>query len=64
MLKGKKFVIGITGSIAAYKIPFLIRLFMKEEAEVKVVMTPAAKNFVTPLTLSTLTRNPVLIEPF
>jgi len=64
MLKGKKIVVGITGSIAAYKIPFLIRLLLKEEAEVKVIMTPSATDFVTPLTLATLTRNPVIIEPF
>lgn len=64
MLKGKKIVIGITGSIAAYKIPSLIRLLKKEEAEVRVIMTPAAKDFVTPLTLSTLSGNPVLTDPF
>ena len=63
-MKGKKIVIGITGSIAAYKIPFLIRLFMKEGAEVKVIMTPCATTFVTPLTLATLSRNPVIIDPF
>jgi len=63
-LKGKKIVIGITGSIAAYKIPYLVRLFMKEEAEVKVIMTPIARDFVTPLTLATLSRNSVLIDPF
>lgn len=64
MLKGKKIVIGITGSIAAFKVPALIRLFKKEGAEVKVMMTPSAADFVTPLTLSTLSGNPVLIEPF
>ncbi len=64
MLKGKKIVIGITGSIAAYKIPFLIRLLIREGADVMVTMTPAAKDFVTPLTLSTLSRHPVLIQPF
>lgn len=63
-LNGKKILVGITGSIAAYKIPFLIRLLVKEGAEVKVVMTPAAADFVTPLTLSTLTRSPVLTIPF
>jgi phosphopantothenoylcysteine decarboxylase/phosphopantothenate--cysteine ligase len=63
-VKGKKIVIGITGSIAAYKIPFLIRLFMKEGATVKVIMTPCATTFVTPLTLATLSRNPVIIDPF
>ena len=64
MLEGKKIVIGITGSIAAYKIPFLVRLFIREGAEVRVIMTPAARDFVTPLTLSTLSRNPVVSEPF
>ena len=64
MLKGKKIIIGITASIAAYKIPYLIRLLIKEGAEVKVVMTPAAKDFVTPLTIATLSKNPCLIEPF
>ncbi len=63
-LKGKKFVIGITGSIAAYKIPYLVRLLIKEGAEVKIVMTPVARDFVTPLTLSTLSRNPVIIDPY
>ncbi len=64
MLAGKKIIIGITGSIAAYKIPFLIRLLKKAGAEVQVIMTPAAKDFVTPLTLSTLSERPVLIEFF
>jgi phosphopantothenoylcysteine decarboxylase/phosphopantothenate--cysteine ligase len=64
MLQGKKIVIGITGSIAAFKIPALIRLFKKEGAEVKVMMTRSATDFVTPLTLSTLSGNPVIIEPF
>jgi phosphopantothenoylcysteine decarboxylase/phosphopantothenate--cysteine ligase len=60
MLRGKKFVIGVTGSIAAYKTAILVRLLIKEGAEVKVIMTDAAKDFITPLTLSTLSRNPVL----
>jgi phosphopantothenoylcysteine decarboxylase/phosphopantothenate--cysteine ligase len=64
MLQGKKIVIGITGSIAAYKTPFLIRLLIREGAELKVIMTPAATDFVTPLTLSTLSRNSVIIAPF
>ncbi len=64
MLKGKKIVIGITGSIAAFKVPTLVRLFKKEGAEVKIMMTHAATDFVTPLTLSTLSGNPVIIEPF
>ena len=64
MLKGKKILIGITAGIAAYKIPFLIRLLIKEGAAVKVVMTAEACDFVTPLTLSVLSQNPVSIEPF
>ena len=64
MLQGKKIIIGITGSIAAYKIPYLIRLLKKEGAEVQVVMTPFAKEFVTPLTLATLSGRPVLIDFF
>jgi phosphopantothenoylcysteine decarboxylase / phosphopantothenate---cysteine ligase len=64
MLKNKKIVLGITGSIAAYKIPFLIRLLVKEGAEVRVILSPAAVNFVTPLTLSTLSKNTVIIDPF
>lgn len=59
MLKGKKILLGITGGIAAYKIPLLVRLLVKAGAEVKVVLTPAAKDFVTPLTLATLSGNPV-----
>jgi len=62
MVKGKKIILGITASIAAYKSIFLARLLVKEGAEVKVVMTPAAKDFVSPLVLSTLTNNQVLIE--
>ncbi len=64
MLKGKKILIGISGSIAAYKIPLLVRLLIKEGAEVKVVMSSVACDFVTPLTLSTLSQKPVLIEPY
>jgi len=59
MLKGRKILLGVTGSIAAYKAAFLVRLLVKEEAEVKVLMTDAAKEFITPLTLSVLSRNPV-----
>jgi len=62
MLKGKKIIVGITGSIAAYKAILLIRQFIKAGAEVKVVMTPSAADFVSPLTLSTLSKNPVLSE--
>jgi len=64
MLKGKKILIGITGSIAAYKIPFLVRLLVKEEAEVRILLSQAARDFVTPLTLSTLSGNPVLTDFF
>lgn len=60
MLAGKKILIGITGSIAAYKSILLVRLLVKAGAEVKVVMTPAAKDFVSPLVLSTLSKNPVM----
>ncbi len=62
MLKGKKILLGITGSIAAYKAAILIRLLVKAGAEVKVIMTPLAKAFITPLTLATLSKNPVLVE--
>lgn len=62
MVNGKKILIGITGSIAAYKIIILTRLLVKAGADVKIVMTPAAKDFVSPLTLSTLSKNPVVIE--
>ncbi len=64
MLTGKKILLGITGSIAAYKIPLLVRLLKKDGADVRVVMTPSAKDFVTPLTLSTLSGNPVLTHGF
>jgi phosphopantothenoylcysteine decarboxylase / phosphopantothenate---cysteine ligase len=64
MLKGKKIVIGVTGSIAAFKAAALVRLFRKEGAEVKVMMTPSAVDFITPLTLSTLSGNPVITAPF
>jgi len=62
MLRGKKIIVGITGGIAAYKIPFLIRLLKKEGAEVRVILTPFAKEFVTPLTLSVLSEHPVLTD--
>jgi phosphopantothenoylcysteine decarboxylase / phosphopantothenate---cysteine ligase len=64
MLKGKKIIIGITGSIAAYKIPLLVRLLKKAGAVVQVILTPDAHHFVTPLTLSVLSENPVLTIPF
>ena len=59
-LKGKKIILGVTGSIAAYKSALLVRLLVKEEAEVQVVMTQSATEFITPLTLSTLSKRPVL----
>jgi phosphopantothenoylcysteine decarboxylase/phosphopantothenate--cysteine ligase len=59
VLKEKKILLGITAGIAAYKTASLVRLFIKLGAEVKVIMTPASKDFITPLTLSTLSRNPV-----
>ena len=62
MLKDKKILLGITASIAAYKSILLARLLVKEGAEVKVIMTPAAKDFVSPLVLSTLTNNKVLVD--
>lgn len=64
MLKGKKFVLGITGSIAAYKAAYLIRALIKKGAEVQVVITPAGKEFITPITLSALTSKPVISEFF
>ena len=63
-LKGKKIVLGITGSIAAYKAAVLIRLLIKQGAEVQVVITPAGKEFITPITLSALTSKPVISEFF
>lgn len=63
-MKGKKIVLGITGSIAAYKACSLIRLFIKAGAEVQVIITPAGKEFITPVTLSTLTSKPVISEFF
>ncbi len=62
MLNGKKIILGISGSIAAYKSPILVRLLVKAGAEVKIVMTPAAREFVSPLTLSTLSKNNVLSD--
>lgn len=59
MLKGKKILLGVTAGIAAYKAAYLVRMLKKKGAEVKVVLTPSAKEFVTPLTLSTLSGNPV-----
>jgi len=64
MLKGRKILLGVTGGIAAYKAATIIRLFIKEGAEVKVVMTPLAKEFITPLTLATLSKNPIMVDYF
>lgn len=64
MLNGKKIVLGITGSIAAYKSCFIIRELVKRGAEVQVVITPAGKEFITPITLSALTQKPVISEFF
>jgi phosphopantothenoylcysteine decarboxylase/phosphopantothenate--cysteine ligase len=64
MLQGKKIILGVTGSIAAYKSAYLIRLLVKEGAEVKVIMSELAKEFITPLTLATLSKNPILVDFF
>ncbi|MBR4898875.1 MAG: bifunctional phosphopantothenoylcysteine decarboxylase/phosphopantothenate--cysteine ligase CoaBC [Prevotella sp.] len=64
MLRGKKIVLGITGSIAAYKACYIIRLLVKAGAEVQVVITPAGKEFITPITLSALTQKPVISDFF
>jgi phosphopantothenoylcysteine decarboxylase/phosphopantothenate--cysteine ligase len=64
MLRGKKIVLGVTGSIAAYKAAFLCRALIKKGAEVQVVITPAGKEFITPVTLSALTQKPVISEFF
>jgi phosphopantothenoylcysteine decarboxylase / phosphopantothenate---cysteine ligase len=64
MLKGKNILVGITGSIAAYKAAIIVRALVKEGAEVKVLMTTLAKEFITPLTLATLSKNPILVDFF
>jgi len=64
MLKGKHILVGVTGGIAAYKTATIIRLLVKDGAEVKVIMTDHAREFITPLTLATLSKNPVLTEFF
>lgn len=61
---GRRILLGVTGSIAAYKAAELVRLFVKNGDEVRVVMTPAATRFVAPLTFQTLSRNPVYVEEF
>ncbi len=62
MLKGKNIILGITGSIAAYKAATLVRLLIKEGANVKVIMTQMAKEFITPLTMATVSKNPILVD--
>ncbi|NOY38233.1 MAG: bifunctional phosphopantothenoylcysteine decarboxylase/phosphopantothenate--cysteine ligase CoaBC [Chlorobi bacterium] len=64
MLKGKRILLGVTGSIAAYKSVWLVRSLVKEGAEVKVIMTPSATDFITPLTLSVVSGNPVYLKPY
>ena len=64
MLNGKKILVGITGGISAYKTASLIRLLVKAGAEVKAVMSGAAKQFITPLTIATLSKNPVYTDFF
>ena len=62
MLGGKNILLGVTGGIAAYKTTYLVRVLVKAGATVKVIMTQSASSFVTPLTLSTLSKNPVLLD--
>lgn len=64
MLEGKHILIGVTGGIAAYKAAAMVRLFVREKAAVRVVMTEQAKNFVAPLTFATLSKNPVMSDFF
>ena len=64
MLKGKNIIVGITGSIAAYKAAYLVRGLVKKGCEVQVIMTPAGKEFITPVTLSALTVKPGISEFF
>lgn len=64
MLSGKKIILGVTGGIAAYKSAQIIRLLVQRGAEVKVIMTPLAKEFITPLTMATLSKNPILVDFF
>jgi phosphopantothenoylcysteine decarboxylase/phosphopantothenate--cysteine ligase len=64
MLNGKNIILGVTGSIAAYKAAMLVRGLVKAGAAVRVVMTPLAKEFITPLTMATLSKNPILVEFF
>ena len=64
MLQGKNILLGVTGGIAAYKCATIVREFVKQGANVKIVMTPLAKQFITPLTLATLAKNPILVDFF
>jgi phosphopantothenoylcysteine decarboxylase/phosphopantothenate--cysteine ligase len=64
MLKDKNILVGVTGGIAAYKIAALVRLLVRQEANVRVIMTDHAREFITPLTLATLSKNPVISEFF
>ena len=64
MLAGKKILIAVSGSIAAYKVAFLVRLLTARNAQVKVIMTESAKDFITPLTLATLSEGPVYSSLF
>jgi phosphopantothenoylcysteine decarboxylase/phosphopantothenate--cysteine ligase len=64
MLTDKHIILGVTGGIAAYKAAYLTRLFVKKGAQVKIIMTPLAKEFITPLTLATLSKNPILVDFF
>jgi len=64
MLTGKRILLGVTGGIAAYKSAFLVREFVRAGAEVQVVMTRAAAQFVTPLTMTTLSRREVIVDMF
>lgn len=63
-MEGKNIIVGVTGGIAAYKTATLVREFKKRGANVKVVMTPLAKQFITPLTMATLSQNPILVDFF
>ena len=64
MLQGKNILLGVTGSIAAYKAAILVRLLAKEGANVQVVMTPLAKEFISPLTMATLSKHPIRVDFF
>src|SRR5690554_3029769 len=63
-LKDKNIIVGLTGGIAAYKITYLIRELVKKRANIRVIMTPKAKEFITPLTLATLSKHPILVDFF